>query len=84
MKDGRANPSMRLSKASLSEQTIINPNTRTRKKQAADSTIRVVRTLALLITCTITFLVYRIIIPKLPLFRVLTIHVQMRRDLVGP
>lgn len=75
---------MRLSKASLSEQTIINPNTRTRKKHVADSTIRVVRTLALLITCTITFLVYRIIIPKLPLFRVLTIHVQMRRDLVGP
>ena len=34
---------MRLSKASLSEQTIINPNTRTRKKQEADSIITVLK-----------------------------------------
>jgi hypothetical protein len=75
---------MRLSKASLSEQTIINPNTRTRKKQLADSIITVVKTLAVLISCTITFLVYRIIIRKLPLFRVLTIRVQMSRDVAAP
>jgi hypothetical protein len=75
---------MRLSKASLSEQTIINPNTRTRKKQLADSIITVVKILAVLISCTITFLVYRIIIRKLPLFRVLTIRVQMSRDVAAP
>jgi hypothetical protein len=75
---------MRLSKASLSEQTIINPSTRTRKKQLADSIITVVKTLAVLISCTITFLVYRIIIRKLPLFRVLTIRVQMSRDVAAP
>jgi cell division septal protein FtsQ len=75
---------MRLSKASLSEQTIINPNTRTRKKQRANSIITVVKTLAVLISCTITFLVYRIIIRKLPLFRVLTIRVQMNRDVAAP
>ena len=75
---------MRLSKASLSEQTIINPNTRTRKKQEEDSIITVLKTLALLISCTITFLVYRIIIRKLPLFRVLTIRVQMSRDVAAP
>jgi hypothetical protein len=75
---------MSLSKASLSEQTIINPNTRTRKKQLADSIIIVVKTLAVLISCTITFLVYRIIIRKLPLFRVLTIRVQMSRDVAAP
>ena len=64
---------MRLSKASLSEQTIINPNTKTRKKRAAESILRVVKTMKFLpnrYPATLHFWFIEFIIRELPLLRV--------------